>query len=137
MHQQHIFLVLDPNFGEQASALSVTNPVWIVESAQNTPVVHNLWQQSKQEESNSLFLTLFKQNYCSDKEESFSDILITINEHHGEASFSADKAYTHLTVLGMLPTSVVEEYLADMGLQLTATFATGFMASKVAALFLK
>ncbi|MDF7813551.1 hypothetical protein [Hymenobacter sp. YC55] len=130
MHRRHIFLVLDLLFGEKVVALSVNHPVWIVGSSVNTPVVHQLWQQSKQNRDSNLSLTLMNRVEGVEMEQQFGDFLLTIDEHHGEASFSREEAYTQLTVLGLQLTPVVEEDLVDFEFQLFSLLPNGFSALK-------
>lgn len=130
MHQRHVFLVLDLLFGEKVVALSVNHPVWIVGSSVNTPVVHHLWQQSKQNSKSNLSLTLMNCVEGVEMEQQFGNLLLTIDEHHGEASFNYEEAYSRLTVLGLQLTPVVEKDLVNFEFQPFILLPDGFSALK-------
>ncbi|UOQ65237.1 hypothetical protein [Hymenobacter volaticus] len=132
MRRQHVFLVLDLLFGEKVIALSVDHPVWIVDSLLNTPVVHQLWHQSKRDKQSHLSLTLFSQMEGTAIEQRLCDLLLTIDEHHGEASFCREEAYTRLTVLGLELTHALAEELLCSDFRVYEVLLTGFSVETTA-----
>jgi hypothetical protein len=51
-------IVVDSTFGERPATLPAGDPVWIIESEQNTPVAHRLWKASTPDDD--LTITTFK-----------------------------------------------------------------------------
>lgn len=127
MHRRHVFSILDTLFSEKVVALSADYPVWIIDSPLNRPVVHQLWQQSRQ---GDLSLTIFNNTQDVSIEDKLLGIFLAVDEHHGETSFCSEEAYTRLTVLGLPPTREVEELLADIEFAVCYVFPAGFSAVK-------
>ena len=107
--------------------------MWIIDSPLNRPVVHRQWQHSRQQDKqSSLSLTIFNDTYDASNEQKFWDILLTIDEHHGETSFCSEEAYTRLTALGLQLTRSIEEELLAIGFNVTEVLSTGFSAKTTA-----
>jgi hypothetical protein len=119
---QLVRVIVDPEFGERLAALSQDSPIWIVQSAVNTPVVQRLWQEKVGE------LTSFVASKERDAESDLIQILGTVDLHHGE--HSSDPAYTHIEVIGSLPSEPIRTELEALGLQIISSNHEGFLAAK-------
>ena len=50
---EHVTLVVDPEFGEQAKARARIGPLWVIDSSTNTPVIKALWASGERYDENS------------------------------------------------------------------------------------
>jgi len=77
---------VDTEFGERLAELPQDAPVWIINSAKNTPVAHRLW--TERPKPSHLGITTFGLNTPLSGEDEFLVIIDTIDLHHGEHSAS-------------------------------------------------
>ena len=118
-------VVVDPNFGERLASLPAHEPVWVIDSAANSPVAHRLWRE-RPAENHLTGITTFKSGgNCSPEEELLAQ-LGTIDLHHGE--YSANPPYTVIEVIGCSPSDGVRAALAERGFRVDSPTANGFTA---------
>jgi hypothetical protein len=72
-----IYVILDPNFGENLADLPREIPIWIVDSPENTPVARRLWLE-RPDEDYYQGVTTFQPVLTPE------EILDVIREHHGD-----------------------------------------------------
>ena len=119
-------VVLDPNFGERLAALPPTDPVWIIDSAANTPVALQAWKVRPNRNDHLTGITTFKPVAEFDPEEEFLAQLAPIDLHHG--NHSADPAYSLLEVIGCAASDRIREALAKFGFEVQESSPNGFTA---------
>ena len=122
-----VHIVVDPVFGERLASLPPRQPVWIVDSPQNTPVVHRLWRE-RPGESHLEGVTTFKPGRNQSAEGGLMGILDTVDLHHGE--YSADPPYSLLDVVGCCATEEVRAVLKEIGFFVAELTKDGFRACK-------
>jgi hypothetical protein len=113
---QLVRVIVDSAFGERLAALSQDSPIWIVQSAVNTPVVQRLWQEKVGE------ITSFVESNEGDAESDLIEILGTVDLHHPD--------YTNIEVIGCLPSEPICTELEALGLQIISSNHEGFLAAK-------
>jgi hypothetical protein len=122
-----VFFVLDTLFGDQLLALPSDSPVWLIDSALNTPIVRGLWANPQSEYAQEV--TTFTYLPTWDLADFFESMLLTIYEHHGP--MSRENGYSALVVIGLPLTPVVEEILANDNLKISHKTETGFVAKRL------
>ncbi len=106
-----VWVVVDPAFGERLASLPAGEPVWVIDSADNTPVAHRLWQQRTGEDHLS-GITTFKSSGLPPEDEAAA-LLGTLEDHHGE--YSADAPYSALEIIGCGVSDRLLSALSDYG----------------------
>jgi hypothetical protein len=106
MNMSTVIVVLDPQVGENLAHLAEQAPVWIVNTPSNVARVGPLRDRG-------MNISTFKFDPRSSPEKICADILETIELHHG--SYSQDKAFEELRILGCVGTSELNEALAEIG----------------------
>lgn len=91
-----VALVLDPDFGEQLAELHPDMSVWVLASAQNSPVVDRLRQ-------NRTTLTLLLTMPGETARDLFRRALANIEEHHGLVS---GHRYNKVNLFGLEPHAI-------------------------------
>src|SRR3954463_12317750 len=94
-----VHIVVDPAFGERLATVPVGEPVWIIESALNTPVAHRLWAERPKDYRDGITTSVADADSVPESE--LIRILDTVDEHHGE--YSAEPPYSLLDVIGCSP----------------------------------
>ena len=126
-HPYRVRVVVEPSFGERLATLPASEPVWIVESVNNTPVAKRLW--SERPTSNHLAgITTFKPSVPDTAEEHLLSVLDTIDLHHGP-DFCADPPYSELEVIGCEPSPRISAAINELGFSIVSCSADGFTAS--------
>jgi hypothetical protein len=125
--EKRVLLVLDPNFGERLAVKAASQPVWIIRSSTNTPVVQRL-RVERGKESDPADVATFNEDASKSAEEQFLSIIGTIDLHHG--SFSAAVPYSMLEVVGCEATGQVLAALDELGLKVASVTDNGFVASR-------
>ena len=120
-----VHVVVDPAYGQRLADLPASEPVWIVASPNNEPVVRQLWEQ-RPAKSHLDGITM-SQSYGS-PEDSFLGVLDSVDLHHGE--HSATPPYSLLEVVGCPPSEEVRSALAELGFSITAASPGGFSAQR-------
>jgi hypothetical protein len=123
-----VFFILDTQFGDQLLSLPKASPVWLIDSALNTPIVRGLWANAQTIDSQEI--TTFTCLPTWNLADFFESMLITIYEHHGP--MSRENGYSALIVLGLPITPVIEEILANDNLEISRITEVGFMAKRLA-----
>ena len=115
-----VVVVLDPLCGDRLADLVKGDPVWVVDSTINRPVVERLWSQSGQ----SISLTAF--DWAEDEQPSATlmRMLDMINLHHPHC--------VGYRIYGASLTNDVREELARMGYPHQVSTHYGFAANETA-----
>ena len=120
-------VVVDSSFGERLAALPPSEPVWIIDSPQNTPVAHRLWRE-RAAESHLTGVTTFRPAASGSPEVELMAQLQTIDLHHGE--YSAEPPYSAIEVFGCPPSEPLSVALRDIGFSVRSTTPDGFVAGR-------
>jgi hypothetical protein len=115
-----VMVVLDPQCGEQLVDLSKGQPVWVVDSVANRPVVERLWALSGE----SISLTLFDWIESEETSMTLVRMLDTIDLHHPRC--------IGYRVHGAALTIDVYDELVRLGYSHHVSTADGFVASRTA-----
>jgi hypothetical protein len=111
-HDRHkVRVVVDPSFGERLASLPAGEPVWVIDSAQNTPVAHRLWQE-RSGDDHLTGITTFEGSGLSPDDEA-AGLLGTLEDHHGK--YSTDAAFSQLEIIGCRPSDRLIAALGDHG----------------------
>ena len=119
-------VIVDPTFGERLSALSADEPVWIIDSPSNTPVVHRLWRE-RPAVSHLTGITTFTASSGARPEDELVAHLDTIDLHHGH--YSADPPYSVIEVIGCPASERVCSALTELGFTIDSATSEGFIAT--------
>ena len=117
---------MDEHFGERLEHLPAREPVWIVESPANTPVVKRLWAERPQD-NHLTGITLFRAG-AESREALLLGILGPVDLHHGE--YSADPPYPELEVYGVGLSEEIGEALREFEFATFRPTAEGFVAAR-------
>jgi hypothetical protein len=120
-------IVVDREFGERLLALPRGEPVWIVDSPANEPVVQQLWNDSP-DESHLTGITAFKDMEASSPEQMLIAELGAIELHHGPDS--ANPPFTLIEVLGTPLTDNTKNALIQYGFDNFQENSIGFIATR-------
>lgn len=118
-------VVVDPAFGERLTDLPPHEPIWIIDSASNTPVAHRLWKE-RPAGDHLTGITTFKSSSEFTSEDELVAELDTIDLHHGH--YSAQPPYSMLEVIGCPPSERIHAALAEFGFRIDSTTSDGFIA---------
>jgi hypothetical protein len=108
-------IVVDAEFGERLAELPEDAPIWIVNSAKNTPVAHRLW--SERPKPSRLGITTFGQGTPLSGEDELLGILDIIDLHHGEQS--ASPPYSKIKIYGCSNSAQVTEAIKGINFNIT------------------
>ena len=123
---QKLYVILDPNFGERLRLID-PNPIWIVMSPANEPVVRSIWTTNP-EPDHTKGITGFTYNEKTSPEDSLLGELDTIDLHHGP--YSADLPYTVLEVIGARLNDAIRNALSELGFVSFEEKEGGFTSSR-------
>jgi hypothetical protein len=118
-------VVVDPTFGERLADLPAREPIWVIDTASNTPVVHRLWKE-RPDGNHLTGITTFRPGSELVPEDELIAQLDTIDLHHGH--YSATPPYSMLEVIGCSPSDRIHAALAEFGFRIDSTTAEGFIA---------
>ncbi len=121
-----LLVVLDPSFGERLHDVRPDQPVWVAESAANTPVVKALWASPRYEHYLT-DVTLFTTKDPGG-ERGFLGQIDTIDLHNGP--YSTEASYTCLEVVGVTLSLNIEGQLRALGFTNFSTTSDGFTARR-------
>ncbi len=122
-----VHVVVDPLYGEKLGRFPSDEPIWIVDTEVNRPVVERLRRERKI--CNNLEgITSFKTSTDKSREDIFLEELATIDLHHGE--YSHDPPYSVLNVIGAACSGTLKEALKEYGFTEYERTAEGFMTWK-------
>ncbi len=119
-------VVVDPHFGQRLTTLPLNEPVWIIDSEENTAVAHDAWKQRPNRNDHLTGITTFKSAAGNDPEEELITQLGPIDLHHGD--YSADPPYSILEVVGCAASPKVRDAMAKFGFEVEESSANGFRA---------
>jgi len=122
-------VVLDPDFGERLAELPDHEPVWVVNSAANTPTAKRL--QAERGGAHLYGVTTFTPYTDGSPERHLLAMLDTVDLHHGE--YSADPPYSEVKVYGVGLSQAVERVFRDLGFTLFHATPDGFVAARTTA----
>jgi hypothetical protein len=80
MSGEHVTLVVDPEFGEQANGRARLGPLWVIASPKNTLVIKRLWASGERYDANSP--ATFDAVPGRSAEESAIAFIDTVDMHH-------------------------------------------------------
>ena len=122
-----VHLVVDPHYGERIRDLPIGEPAWVVDSPDNHPVIHALWQE-RRTLNESTGITSFKYNPDATPDSWLISILSVVDLHHGE--YSHDPPYSILDVIGVSCSEAIQEELDRFGFLEHAATTEGFIAKR-------
>jgi hypothetical protein len=120
-----VLVVLDPNFGERLRHASGRQPVWIVMSPANEPVIRSIWAATPNI-SHLTGITALTHYEDEGPEGRFLAYLDTIELHHG--AMSTTTPYTVIKVIGVPLTTAVRRALSELGFAKFDQGSAGFEA---------
>ncbi|HKT24310.1 MAG TPA: hypothetical protein VJR04_06885 [Terriglobales bacterium] len=120
-----VTVVLDRSYGDRLSELPSGQPVWIVDSNENSAEAKRIWAE-RPDESHLTGITTFKSDEHRSAEEVLIGLLDTIDLHHG--SYSADPPYTVINVIGTQVTDKIKAGLGEYGFNQFHATEAGFRA---------
>ncbi len=124
---RRLLVVLDPDFGDRLRRVRPDQPIWIVESECNTPVVKALWAIPVGERRLT-DITSFTPKARAPEQE-FLKQFDTIDLHHG--AYASRTPYTTLTVVGARPTEAIRSALRrELGFEQFKATRRGFVAHR-------
>jgi hypothetical protein len=118
-----VLVIVDPAFGEKLRAVPAGQPVWIVMSSANEPVVRSLWANQASPD-HLTEITGFRFNEHVSAEDRFLAELGAIDLHHGP--YSSPSPYTEIAVRGARPTADVRAALSEFGFTDVTEMEDGF-----------
>ena len=121
-----VHIVVDPTFGDKLLDLPDREPVWVVDSPANTPVIRRIWSKPSPR-SHLEGVTSFVARTGTPEDVLLSE-LDMIDLHHGE--YSADPSWGRAVVYGARLTSEVVAAFADFGFSRVTPTADGFVADR-------
>lgn len=119
-----VAIVVEPDFRDDLLAIAEKHPVWIVETDQNWPRIEAAWKVGAQ--MNLCYINKYPVDDASDREDSLTGILDSVDDHHGE--YSKGGGYDGLIVHGLARTPLVREKLAKLGFEIGDVTEDGFIA---------
>ena len=120
-------IIVDPDFGEKSARLPVREPVWVVDSAANTPVAKRLrgeWAPTSHLDG----VTVFTPFLTGGREQILLNVLDTVDLHHGH--YSADPAYSEVEVYGVPLSDAMERAFRALGFTAFRATADGFITAR-------
>jgi hypothetical protein len=106
--------------------LPLNEPVWIIDSEENTTAAREAWKQRPNRNDHLTGITTFKSVAGYDPEKELITQLGPIDLHHGD--YSANPPYSILEVVGCTASPKVRDALARFGFQVEESSASGFRA---------
>jgi hypothetical protein len=122
----HVWLVVDPEFGERLARLPEREPVWVIDSKKNTEVAKRLRMERVNPTHLEGITTFTPFTYGADQQ--VLRILDTIDLHHGE--YSADPPYSVVEVYGSPLTEAIERAFRGLGFVDFRPTSNGFIAER-------
>jgi hypothetical protein len=121
-----VTVVVDPQFGTRLRDLPAGEPCWVVDSAENHPVIASLWQNLKTGDADGI--TSFKVDSGGTPEDWLISELGAIDLHHGE--YSHNPPWSVLNAVGVPWSDRIARGLAQFGFTHHADTELGFEARR-------
>jgi hypothetical protein len=122
-----VHVIVDPDFGERLREIPAGEPVWIVDSEVNHPVIQAIWQETDQKDF-MIGITSFRADPNCRPEDSLTSQLYAIDMHFGDQS--SDPPYSFLNVIGAAWSERIQKELDRLDLTVHQETPQGFRASK-------
>jgi len=122
-----VYVVVDPNFGEQLAALPAGVPVWIIDTPANKAVAVRLWKE-RPTPNHLTGITTYNVAKNASSEDNLINELEGIDLHHGR--YSHTPPYTKIQVFGTSPSDRIRTALAKFGFDEFSSTANGFTATR-------
>jgi hypothetical protein len=122
-----VAIVLEAHFGERLYDLASRIPVWIVDTSTNRAAAQR-YRDLNREQPDHEVVTTFKVDPTQSPETWLTEILGTVDLHHGE--YSQHPAYTAIEVFGAGLTSKLREAFAEFGVNTFVQRSGGFVGTK-------
>lgn len=127
MHSEYVVaLIVDPNFGSRIRDVASRFDTWVVPSAQNRPIVEELWADAQRGCTHQI--TLWSEPKDLASEETWLSIMHDVELHHGE--YSHDPPVSALEIIGTQRSAVADRALKKYGYHSTAPSTLGFTARR-------
>ena len=121
-----VHIVLDRLFGDRLMELPIGEPVWVVNSPANAPIVRRIWNE-RPKQNHLVGVTIFN-SAAESPEAILVSELDTIDLHHGE--HSANPPYSAAFVYGVNWTPAVAKAFAEVGFKKLNETSDGFIAER-------
>ena len=86
-----VHIIIDPEYGEKIRNLPEGEPVWVVESSINYPIIQSLWEQNILYTNHLTGITSFQNSNYDSNDDILLSMIDSIEDHHGE--YSHDPPY--------------------------------------------
>ncbi len=120
-----VHVVVDPHYGERIRDLPVREPAWIVDSPDNHPAIHALWDARKRLDQYT-GITSFKYDPDARAEDWLISTLPVLDEHY----CYHDPPYSVLNIIGTSWSEAIQEELDLSGFSEHKDTAEGFTARR-------
>ena len=127
-----VFLILDHEFSGDVWALSRSAHVWLIKSPQNDAAARVVWDSESKSDAPLQRVTTF--DGAQDANDSFYNLLSTIDRHHNE--YSAPEPWSAIHVIGLpLDKASADRIAAELGVEvlLHKSEGDGFTIRRAAA----
>ena len=116
-----VAVVMDQDFGHRLWELAQRVPVWVCNSATNSPVIQELWETSRLSPDHTAVTSFSRPN--SIPEQTFIDNLETVDLHH--------PSWLVLEVYGISRTTQITVALEEYGAEEFQDTVNGFRAKRL------
>jgi hypothetical protein len=120
-----VAIVLDKNFGEKVAKLSQKMHVWLCDTPVNKKAAAFCWLKENKFTSLENGITTFKISNQDSPESILTDIIVTVDLHHGE--YSHNPPWSELHVYGIRLIAKIESKLREFGTGRFESIANGFI----------
>ena len=117
---EHVTLVVDREFGEQAKPRASIGPLWVIDSSTNTPVINELWASGVRYDANSP--ARFNAVPGRSPEDSAIAFIDTVDTHHPN--------WTSLEIIGVALSPRLLSAFLEYGLGSAVETPTGLVFSR-------
>ncbi|MCU0913421.1 MAG: hypothetical protein MUC88_02525 [Planctomycetes bacterium] len=120
-----VHIVVDPHYEDRIRNLPGGEPVWIVDSTDNRPVIQAIWQERKNLDQYT-GITSFNYGPGGQPESSLISILPVIDLHY----YYHDPPYTVLSIIGVSWSQTIQAQLDRFGFFEREATTEGFTAER-------
>ena len=122
-----VTVVLDPLYADRLRELAGRTDIWVVSSDENRSAAEAIWAEQP-EGSKEFELTIWSKPFDLTIAATWSGILGNIELHHGE--YSHEPPVNVLEFIGVAPSEVARQALAEYSYSVIELTASGFRARK-------